>query len=152
MIGLCFTLTFGMVMTDCNHGASRRKCSCLKLPCFHPVTRRCSDLHGSRTRACCCWLMSTSEGRTDGYCCCQSFCTSDNFIFGETTFCYCSNRQNQHEELKKIHSLYIVVNYLKMAFDMRYANSFHAHQLKNSLWSCFCMHEKRKRDQHAKYY
>jgi hypothetical protein len=70
MIDMCFTLTFGMVTTDdCNRGARRRKCSCLKLPCFHPVTRRHSDLHGSRTRACCCWLMSASGGWTDGHCC-----------------------------------------------------------------------------------
>ena len=32
-----------------------------------------------------------------------------------------------------------LIKYLKMALDMRYADSFHAHQLKNSLRSCFCM-------------
>jgi len=34
--------------------------------------------------------------------------------------------------------------HLKMALDMRYANSFHAHQLKNSFRSCFCMKKLKK--------
>jgi hypothetical protein len=31
-----------------------------------------------------------------------------------------------------------IKRYLEMALDLRYANSLHAHQLENSLRSCFC--------------
>jgi len=36
-----------------------------------------------------------------------------------------------------------------MALDMRYANSLHAHQLKNSLRSCFCMTKENERLTHT---
>ena len=45
----------------------------------------------------------------------------------------------------------IVWRYLKMALDMRYANSFHAHQLKNSFRSCFCMKKIKENDINTQY-